>query len=110
MHTKKVSVLSVFVVVAMVMVSCATPTPEKVVVTQPPVEVTRIVEGTPEVVVVTATPEPVEEEVTLRILSLAWPQTPVEQELADKYFTPKTGIKVEITGPCLLYTSPSPRD
>lgn len=43
--------------------------------------------------------EPAQEEVTLRILSLPWPQTPVEQELANKYFTPKTGIKVSIEGP-----------
>ncbi len=102
MHTKRLAMLSAFVVLAVVMASCATPTPEKVIVTQPPVEVTRVVAGTPEVVVVTATPAPVpeeKEEITLRILSLAWPQTPVEQELADKYFTPKTGIKVEITGP-----------
>jgi len=80
----------------MVLVACAPPpTPEKVVETvivtkEVPVEVTK------EVVV---TPTPVPEVVTLRILSLAWPQTPVEQEFANKYFTPKTGIKVEITGP-----------
>lgn len=37
--------------------------------------------------------------VTLRVLSLPWPQTPVEQELANQDFTPKTGIRVEITGP-----------
>jgi len=43
----------------------------------------------------TAAPAPV----TLRVLSLPWPQTPVEQELANKEFTPKTGIKVEISGP-----------
>ena len=99
MHTKRIAALSMFVVLAMVLASCATPTPEKIIVTQPPVEVTRIVAGTPETIVVTATPAPVKEEVTLRILSLAWPQTPVEQELANKYFTPQTGIKVEITGP-----------
>jgi multiple sugar transport system substrate-binding protein len=37
--------------------------------------------------------------VTVRVLSLPWPQTPVEQELANKEFTPRTGIRVEITGP-----------
>ncbi|MER3417445.1 MAG: hypothetical protein C4297_14745 [Gemmataceae bacterium] len=37
--------------------------------------------------------------VTLRVLSLPWPQTPVEQELANQDFTPKTGIRVKITGP-----------
>jgi ABC-type glycerol-3-phosphate transport system substrate-binding protein len=42
---------------------------------------------------------PAKEEVTLRILALPWPQVPVEQELADKYFTPETGIKVIIEGP-----------
>ncbi len=34
--------------------------------------------------------------VTLRVLSLNWPQAPVEQRLADQLFTPKTGIKVEL--------------
>ena len=33
---------------------------------------------------------------TLHILTLNWPQAAVEQEFADKYFTPKTGIKVVI--------------
>jgi len=78
-------------------VGCAAPTPqivEKEVVVEKEVPVT--VEVEKEVVV---TPTPAKEEKVLRILSLAWPQTPVEQELADKYFTPKTGIKVEITGP-----------
>ena len=42
---------------------------------------------------------PTPEAVTLRVLSLPWPQTPVEQELANEDFTPKTGIQVEITGP-----------
>jgi maltose-binding protein MalE len=72
-----------------------TPAPEE----EEPVEVTKVVEVEKEVVV-TPTPAPEEEEpVTLRILSLAWPQTPVEQEFANEYFTPETGIKVEITGP-----------
>ncbi len=39
------------------------------------------------------------EEVTLRILSLPWPQTPVEQRLANEIFTQKTGIRVEIESP-----------
>ncbi len=67
--------------------ACAAPTPqvqEKIVEKQ---------------VVVTATPAPMEEEVTLRVLSLPWPQTPVEQEFANEFFTPETGIKVEISGP-----------
>lgn len=37
--------------------------------------------------------------VTLKVLSLPWPQTPVEQQLANDKFTPETGIGVEITGP-----------
>jgi len=55
------SVLGLLVIVAL-LVSCATPTPqvikETVVVTQPPVEITKIVAGTPVVEVVTATPAP----------------------------------------------------
>ncbi len=43
--------------------------------------------------------EAMEAETTLRILSLPWPQTPVEQELANELFTPEAGVKVEITGP-----------
>ena len=83
------TLLLVVVVLASFVTACAQPTPEVI-------EVPVTVEVEKEVVV-TAVP-PAEEKV-LRILSLAWPQTPVEQEFADKYFTPKTGIKVEITGP-----------
>ena len=39
------------------------------------------------------------QKVTLRILSLPWPQTPVEQRLANEIFTKETGIKVEIESP-----------
>jgi len=109
MHTKKVVVFSAFVVVALLfsfMASCGpAPTPEVIketVVVEKEVEVTKVVEKEVEVtkvVEVEVTPEPVEEPITLRILSLAWPQTPVEQEFANEYFTPETGIKVEITGP-----------
>ncbi len=42
---------------------------------------------------------PPEAGVTLRVLSLPWPQTPVEQQLANDKFTPETGVAVEITGP-----------
>lgn len=93
----KLIVLSVVAALLSGLVACAAPTPqiiEKEVVVEKKVVETVIVEKE---VVVTAAP-PAEEKV-LRILSLAWPQTPVEQELADKYFTPATGIKVEITGP-----------
>ena len=83
------TLLLVVVVLASFVTACAQPTPEVI-------EVPVTVEVEKEVVV-TAVP-PAEGKV-LRILSLAWPQTPVEQEFADKYFTPKTGIKVEITGP-----------
>jgi multiple sugar transport system substrate-binding protein len=96
--------IALFLVIVLVAVGCAAPTPETVEVTRvvterEEVEVTRVVAGTPETIVVTPTPAPEEEQVTLRILSLAWPQTPVEQEFANEYFTPETGIKVEITGP-----------
>ena len=90
----KLFALSVVAVLLLGLVACAAPTPEvveKEVIVEKEVPVT--VEVVKEVVVAP------EEEKVLRILSLAWPQTPVEQELADKYFTPKTGIKVEITGP-----------
>ncbi len=103
MRTKKavvfVAMITVVVMLASLVSSCAPATVEVPVETTVEVEVP--VETTVEVEkVVTATPEPVEEEpVTLRILSLAWPQTPVEQEFANEYFTPETGIKVEITGP-----------
>ena len=93
--------LSLFVLItlalSLVVTGCAAPTPEvveKQVVVEKEVPVT--VEVKKEVVVTAAPPK---EEKVLRILSLAWPQTPVEQEFANKYFTPKTGIKVEITGP-----------
>jgi multiple sugar transport system substrate-binding protein len=96
--------IALFLVIALVVAGCAAPTPETVEVTRvvtekEEVEVTRVVAGTPETIVVTPTPAPEEEQITLRILSLAWPQTPVEQEFANEYFTPETGIKVEITGP-----------
>jgi multiple sugar transport system substrate-binding protein len=38
-------------------------------------------------------------DVTIRILSLPWPQTPVEQAYADEYFTPETGITAVLEGP-----------
>jgi len=90
----KLFVLSVVAALLLGLVACAAPTPqviEKEVVVEKEVPVT--VEVVKEVVVAPKV------EKVLRILSLAWPQTPVEQELADKYFTPATGIKVEITGP-----------
>lgn len=46
---------------------------------------------------------------TIRILALAWPQAPVEQELADKYFTPKTGIKVVIEAQPYTYNEQKAR-
>jgi multiple sugar transport system substrate-binding protein len=36
------------------------------------------------------------QQVTLRILALNWPQAKVEQALANKRFTPESGIRVEI--------------
>lgn len=41
-----------------------------------------------------AKPEPGRPEQTIKILAIAWPQSPVEQKLADELFTPATGIKV----------------
>jgi maltose-binding protein MalE len=103
---KSISILFALLVIAsMALASCAQPTPETIVQT---VVVTEVVEVEGETVVetqiveVVVTPEPepeMEEETVLRIMSLPWPQTPVEQELADELFTPATGIKVEITGP-----------
>ncbi len=93
----KLFILSVVAALLLGLVACAAATPEvveKEVIVEKEVQVTVEVEKE---VLVTATPP--KEEKVLRILSLAWPQTPVEQELADKYFTPATGIKVEITGP-----------
>jgi len=99
MQTKKVAVFAVIVLLVMVVTSCVAPAPATPQVKEVPVEVTRVVKSEPEQIVVTATPAQVEEQPVLHILSLAWPQTPVEQELANKYFTPETGVKVEITGP-----------
>jgi multiple sugar transport system substrate-binding protein len=106
MYTRKTRVgiwmvFSALVVVALLVTSCAPTTVTVEVPVEKTVEVEVEVPVEVEVEkVVTATPGPVEEEpITLRILSLAWPQTPVEQEFANEYFTPETGIKVEITGP-----------
>jgi multiple sugar transport system substrate-binding protein len=38
-------------------------------------------------------------EVTVRILSLPWPQTPIEQKMANEKFTPESGITVALEGP-----------
>ncbi len=84
-------------VTLLVATACAPATPQVVEkVVEKPVKETVVVEKVVEVVV---TPTPAPEQVTLRVLSLPWPQTPVEQELANADFTPKTGIKVEISGP-----------
>ncbi|MCK4975404.1 MAG: sugar ABC transporter substrate-binding protein [Anaerolineales bacterium] len=103
---KSISIVFVLLVIAsMVLAACAQPTPETIVET---VVVTEIVEVEGETIVetqiveVVVTPEPepeMEDEVVLRVLSLPWPQTPVEQQLANDVFTAETGIKVEITGP-----------
>lgn len=98
-------VFALLVIASMVLAACAQPTPETIVET---VVVTEVVEVEGETVVetqiveVVVTPEPepeMEEEVVLRIMSLPWPQTGPEQELANEVFTAETGIKVEITGP-----------
>ncbi len=49
-----------------------------------------------------AAPEEATEEaaaVTVRVLSLPWPQTPVEQKMANEQFTPEEGITVLLEGP-----------
>jgi peptide/nickel transport system substrate-binding protein len=58
-NKKFTHVLAAVIVLLSMITACATPTPE---VIREEVEVTRIVAGTPEIVVVTATPEVVEEE------------------------------------------------
>jgi|FLYN01.1.fsa_nt_gi multiple sugar transport system substrate-binding protein len=40
----------------------------------------------------------------LRIIALNWPQTPVEQQLADEVFTPETGIEVVLQGTDYTFT------
>ncbi|MDW8097850.1 MAG: hypothetical protein RML36_00005, partial [Anaerolineae bacterium] len=96
MKTRKALPILVLVTL-LVMSACAPATPQVVEkVVEKPVKETVVVEKVVEVVV---TPTPAPEQVTLRVLSLPWPQTPVEQELANADFTPKTGIKVEISGP-----------
>jgi multiple sugar transport system substrate-binding protein len=109
---------AILVVLSLLAAQCAAPatvvvTVEKEKVVEKTVEVTVqatvvvketvVVEKTVEVpkeVMVTPTPAPAPKEaLTLRILSLPWPQTPVEQEVANADFTPKTGFKVEISGP-----------
>lgn len=37
--------------------------------------------------------------VTVRVLSLPWPQTPVEQQMANEQFMPETGVEVLLEGP-----------
>ena len=40
----------------------------------------------------------------VRILSLPWPQTPVEQQMANDTFTPASGITVALEGPPCVIT------
>lgn len=92
-----VSVVLVAVLLLLTAAQCGTPA--TVVVTK---EVEKVVTKEVEKVVtveVKATEAAGAEGVSLRVLSLPWPQTPVEQELANKEFTPDSKIKVEITGP-----------
>jgi peptide/nickel transport system substrate-binding protein len=62
MRTKLIAVFSLLVIASMILGACATPTPEKVIVTQvvpgATQVVTQIVAGTPQVQVITATPPP----------------------------------------------------
>jgi oligopeptide transport system substrate-binding protein len=74
MSSKKLfAVASLLVVASMVFGACAPAATQPTAA--PPVEVTRIVEGTPETVVVTATPEAVQAEKVLRINLGTYPDT-----------------------------------
>jgi len=74
MSSKKLfGVASLLVVASMVFGACAPAATQPTAA--PPVEVTRIVEGTPETVVVTATPEAVQAEKVLRINLGTYPDT-----------------------------------
>ncbi len=70
-HAKIRTLLAILVIASVVLAACASPTPETIVVTAPPVqiEVTKIVAGTPvvEQVVVTPTPAPEGEKTSIKI-------------------------------------------
>jgi len=78
----------------------ATPTPEKVIVTQPPVVQTVIVAGTPQTVIVTATPPPPKklpfEGVTVNILTFTGPQIAEPLQRRGPDFTKLTGAKINV--------------
>lgn len=67
----------------------------------PPAPPTPVEEPTevPGVTPAPTTPPPPPEAVTVRILSLPWPQTPVEQQMANEIFTPAEGIVASLEGP-----------
>ncbi|GAG33155.1 unnamed protein product, partial [marine sediment metagenome] len=58
-------------------------------------------EAPPEAPPEEAPPEEVEGtgKVTIRILTLPWPQTPVEQGYANELFTPESGVEALLEGP-----------
>jgi peptide/nickel transport system substrate-binding protein len=98
MFTKKWSIaLAVVVIGSILLTACAQPTPEQITVTEV-VEVTRMVEGTPETVVeerevvVTATPEPSPEPTAIPAVEMGTPPntyihaTIGEQETLDPAF------------------------
>src|SRR5437016_4012964 len=82
MNTRRlITLASLMAVFAMVAAACATPTPQTIVQTAPPVvqtsppqvvEVTRVVGGTPQTVVITATPEPAKPAETVEISWYTW--------------------------------------
>jgi len=81
-------IVSMSVILTLLLAACATPEPE-VVTKVEEVEVTRIVEGESETIVVTATPEPEEpkEEVTIQLWSTAWFPSSIDARMAlvDKF-------------------------
>jgi branched-chain amino acid transport system substrate-binding protein len=69
-NAKSINLLAAIVIAGLLLGACAAPTPQVIretVEVQVPVEVTQIVAGTPETVVVTATPEPAGEKTTVKI-------------------------------------------
>jgi len=101
---KRLTTLAMLVVLLVpIIAACApaaAPTPEKVIVTQPPVVQTVIVQGTPQTVIVTATPLPAKklpfEGVTVNILTFTGPQIAEPLQRRGPDFTKLTGAKINV--------------
>lgn len=92
--------LILFLVVAVLLAACApaaTPAPQP---TQPPqvIEVTRIVAGTPEVQVVTATPPPAEPEKAFRI-AIVMPSSITDAAFSQSMYEGLLAVQKEMGGP-----------